>query len=183
MDLVVFIIAMAALGLLITLGNERNRAAIERVNQTAQEWAMQDLRLKRGTAEKAIEIRDTTHWLQSAASKALGTSIKLSAPEFLSDPDALLCFEAETGSRFAFSSDSPRELQRNLRRKKKNALDGASVNPLAVKLKKRTNIIPMNILNAGILFDLELPIAWKQITGQHLSSEQLWLYIFPEGNG
>jgi hypothetical protein len=179
MDLLVFIIAMAGLALLITLGNERNRAAIERVNQTAQEWAMQDLRLKRGTAQKAIEIQDTIHWLQSATSKALGTPIKLSAPEFLSNPDALLCFEAETGSVFAFSTYSPKELQRNLRGKKKNALDGASVNPLGVKLKKKTSVIPMNILNAGILFDLELPIVWKHLTGQHLSTEQLWLYIIP----
>ena len=140
---------------------------------------MQDLRLKRGTVQKAIEISDATHWLQSATSKTLGISVELSEPEFLSNPEAVVCLDAESGSVFAFSSCSPRELERSLRIKKKNALDVATRNPLSVKLNKKTSIFPMNILNSGILFDLELPIAWKQLTGQYVAAEQLWLYIFP----
>ncbi len=59
------------------------------------------------------------------------------------------------------------------------------------ELSKRTNqhpLIPwrkgissfeMTILNAGIRFDLELPVAWKGNTKEEVYSEKLWVYILP----
>lgn len=31
--------------------------------------------------------------------------------------------------------------------------------------------------NAGVMFDLELPVAWNVLTGHQTSSETLWAYI------
>jgi hypothetical protein len=35
----------------------------------------------------------------------------------------------------------------------------------------------LTILNAGILFDLEVALAWKSLTGEDLGSQSLWMFL------
>ncbi len=36
----------------------------------------------------------------------------------------------------------------------------------------------LSILNCGMFFDLELPLAWKALTDQHVEQmERLWMYV------
>ncbi len=42
------IIALIVFGTLISVGNERQRKAIDSISQQTQAWAIEDLRLKRG---------------------------------------------------------------------------------------------------------------------------------------
>jgi len=38
----------------------------------------------------------------------------------------------------------------------------------------------VSVINAGMFFDLELPLAWKTLAGRQLEQiDRLWLYIFP----
>ncbi len=51
-DLILAIIvigAVIAFGALVSVGNERQRRAIDALHHAYKQWALQDLRLKRGT--------------------------------------------------------------------------------------------------------------------------------------
>ncbi len=60
---VVVVGAVVAFGALISVGNERQRRAIEALHQAYKQWAVQDLRLKRGTVSTQTRIEDPTVWL------------------------------------------------------------------------------------------------------------------------
>ena len=109
----ILLIALVALGAIISLSNERARNAIERVNKTARLWAESDLRLKRGSAAKTIEIKDVTMWIQRATWRALSVSdVELTHLEtHQSEPTAIVYQDVATGERLIYSPHSPRELR------------------------------------------------------------------------
>jgi hypothetical protein len=51
-----------------------------------------------------------------------------------------------------------------------------STNPV-FRVGRSTPALEMSMLNAGAMFDVELPIAWSQLTGQVTGSHTLWVYI------
>ena len=57
---VVVVGAVIAFGALISVGNERQRSAIDTLHQAYKQWAVQDLRLKRGTVSAQTRIEDLT---------------------------------------------------------------------------------------------------------------------------
>src|SRR5512133_2054158 len=69
---VVVIASVIAFGALISVGNERQRRAIDALHQAYKQWAVQDLRLKRGTLSSQTQIEDLTAWLTRVTSLALG---------------------------------------------------------------------------------------------------------------
>ncbi len=49
-------------------------------------------------------------------------------------------------------------------------------NPL-LSLSRTTIAYEFSVLNAGVLFDLELQLAWKGLTGSNINQlERLWMY-------
>ena len=70
--------AVIFFGALISVGNERQRKAIDALREEAEKWAMQDLRLKRGQIAKDIQIPNPLVWLANAAAKASGQAVSLS---------------------------------------------------------------------------------------------------------
>lgn len=181
MDIIVIIIIVGVLAILITLGNERNRAAIEQINKTAQDWAVQDLRLKRGATAKNIEVTDPVAWLNKSTSRALDEQVDLTfAGSFPDAPSCVVFSEANSGKIFIYSPHSTKDLRQILKAasKKASRLDDANTNPLAMKLPKTAEktAVLMNIVNSGVLFDLELATVWPQYTRQTPSFECLWLY-------
>ena len=58
----------------------------------------------------------------------------------------------------------------------KTVFQYANQNPL-FSLAGNTTAYELTILNAGILFDLEVVLAWKSLTGEDLGSQSLWMFL------
>ena len=173
------LIALIVLGALISVGNERQRKAIDSISQQTQAWAIEDLRLKRGQVEANISIDNPIAWLNTAASRALGRQTQLSAPEIAEDPFAVSFVDHYSGETLFFSLLSPKTLRKLSKAKRSELSKRTSQHPL-IPWRKGIASFEMTILNAGIRFDLELPVAWQSITKEQTNSEHLWGYILPK---
>ena len=69
--------AAVVVGVLISIGNERQRKAIEQLRDDVRNWALGDLEIKRETASRDIQIIDPLAWLNDTARKATGEAWEL----------------------------------------------------------------------------------------------------------
>ena len=173
------LIALIVLGALISVGNERQRKAIDSISRQTQAWAIEDLRLKRGQVEANISIDNPIAWLNTAASRALGRQTQLSAPEIAENPLVISFVDHYAGETLIFSLLSPKVLRKLSKEKQSELSKRNSQHPL-IPWRKGITSFEMTILNAGIRFDLELPVAWQSITKEQTNSEHLWGYILPK---
>lgn len=173
---IAILFSLFVLGGLISLGNERQRKAIDRISEQARAWAIEDLRLKRGQIEHSLSIEDPIAWLGAAASKALGREIQLTLVEVLENPRAISCINEASGEALFFSLLSPKEL-RALAKKKRSELSKRGAQHPLLPWRKEIAPIEMNILNAGIRFDIELPAVWQKMTKEKVIKENLWGYV------
>jgi hypothetical protein len=171
----VVVIAVIIFGALISIGNEHQRKAIDDLREQIVLWAIQDLRIKREKITRDVRIDDSLVWLNHLTGKIIGHPVQLSSKEFFDSPTALV-YEIDHGDgKAVFTPLAPREI-RQLRKQRKNRLDQYSQgNPLFV-LPKNTTAFEISVLNANALFDLELPIAWKSLTGKEIDQHRIWLY-------
>ena len=173
------LIALIVFGALISVGNERQRKAIDSISQQTQAWAIEDLRLKRGQVEASISIDNPIAWLNMAVSRALGRETQLSVPEIAETPFAVSFVDQYAGETLVFSLLAPKALRALSREKRSELTDRTNQHPL-IPWRKGITTLEMTMLNAGIFFDLELPIAWQAITKEQTNSEHLWVYILPK---
>jgi hypothetical protein len=172
------LIALIVLGALISVGNERQRKAIDSISRQTQAWAIEDLRLKRGQVEANISVDNPIAWLNTAASRVLGRQTQLSVPEIAEHPLAISFVDQYTGETLVFSLLSPKMLRKLSREKRSELSKRTNQHPL-IPLRKGIAPLEMTILNAGIRFDIELPVAWKEITKKQTNREKLWVYVIP----
>lgn len=172
------LIALIVLGALISVGNERQRKAIDSISRQTQAWAIEDLRLKRGQVEANISIDNPIAWLNTAVSRMLGRETQLSAPEITESPLAVSFVDHYSGETLIFSLLSPKVLRKLAKEKRSELSKRTNQHPL-IPWRKSISSFEMTILNAGIRFDLELPMAWKDIAKEKTNSEKLWAYILP----
>lgn len=177
MSTFVIILGLVALGALISLGNERQRNALDSLRRQAEQWAMNDLRLKRGQMTQRTDIFYPTGWLAAATSKVLETRVDLRINNNYEEPIAVSYQDGESGKEFVYSLVPPKDAKKFSKRKRSH-LSSATSHPFARLRKNSVDIVEMNILNAGIVFDVELPIAWQKISKETTDSDHLWLYIF-----
>jgi len=164
-------------GALITRGNERQRRAIEKLHTAYKQWAVHDLRIKRGVASHQIKIEDLTSWLKKITSQAFGH--ETIALEYYKHESPLVSVEfqdASTGSIVVCTLESPGEVKKLLKKKRPTIAGDLRSNPI-FRLGKKTLAIELSMLNAGVMFDIELPVAWSLLTGHQTASETLWAYI------
>mgnify|MGYP006971734978 CR=1 FL=1 len=173
------LIALIVFGALISVGNERQRKAIDSISQQTQAWAIEDLRLKRGLVEINISIDNPIAWLNTVASRVLGRRTQFSVPEIAPNPFAVSFVDEDTGKTLVFSLLAPKALRALSREKRSELTDRTNQHPL-IPWRKGITTLEMTMLNAGIFFDLELPIAWQAITKEQTNSEHLWVYILPK---
>ena len=173
---IAILFSLVVLGGLISIGNERQRKAIDKLNKHAQAWAIEDLRLKRGQIEGNISIEDPVVWLSTAASRALGRQMQLSLVEVFENPTAISCVDNATGDAIIFSQMSPKELHA-LSKEKRGELSKRGVQHPLMHRSKSIEAVEMNILNAGIHFDLEINVAWKKLSSENASISHIWLYM------
>lgn len=174
---VVVIGAVIAFGALISVGNERQRQAIDTLHQAYKQWAVQDLRLKRGVISSQIQIDDLTAWLTRTTSLAFGRKTNVMDCQVHHTPVAAVEFrEAESGATVVFALESPQVLMPMLKKKSSAIRGNLDLNPL-LRVGKKTPVVELSILNAGMMFDMEFPVAWNSLTGQATQADVVWAYI------
>jgi hypothetical protein len=179
MEIILAIVVASAViffGALISMGNERQRKAIDGLREQVVLWAEQDLKIKREGLAQDVQVDDPVRWLNEVSRKAAGRNLDLHFVEFFDEPQAILCQTSGSGTMIIFSPSSPKDARR-LMSAGKGKLDSLSRHPLH-QFSTRWVVQEMSVLNAGILFDIELALAWKALTGQEIvPSDRLWMYF------
>lgn len=171
----VVVIAMIIFGALISMGNERQRRAIDGLREQVVLWAMQDLRIKREKLAREVKVDDPLEWLNSVVEKVIGNNLDLEVDEFFDEPQALVCRSKDVG-KVVLSPLSPTTLRQKTQGNRARLAQVAVDNPLN-SLPRGTQQYEISVLNGGMLFDLELPLAWKALTGQQVEHiDRLWFY-------
>ena len=179
MEIILAIVVAAAViffGALISIGNERQRKAIDALREQTELWAVQDLRIKRERLVREVRVDDPLDWLNKVVTKVSGLVMNLQSVEFLEEANTLLCMSGDHETRIFVSPFSPKEIQRIKRERRSRLSQFDKKNPLLF-LSRTTITYEFSVLNAGILFDLELQLAWKGLTGREIDQhEKLWMY-------
>lgn len=179
MEIILAIVVVAAViffGALISMGNERQRRAIDGLREQVVQWAIQDLRIKRERLARDVHVNDPLDWLNKVVARVFGSHLNLRVIEAIENPRVLICVAGDSSGKVVFSPHSPGEI-RAMKRVKHNRLSQyADRNPLFA-LPRNFSVYEISVLNGGLLFDLELPIAWNALTGQNIDQmERIWIY-------
>jgi hypothetical protein len=161
---------------LISVGNERQRKAIDDLREQTVLWALQDLRLKREKLAREVRIDDPLGWLNKVASKICGYTQNLQVVDAFEEPRALICATGD-GGKVVFSPLSLGEIYQLKRDRRSRLSQYADQNPL-MALPRRVTAYELSVLNTGVMFDLELPLVWKGLTHQGVEQmEHMWMYM------
>ena len=169
------VIAVIIFGALISVGNERQRKALDGIREQAALWALQDLRLKREKLARGVKVDDPVKWLNSVVTKVYGEFLDLKVTEVFDAPQTLVCMDKDA-RRVLLSLASPGDIRRMKRERKNKLLLVRNTHPL-LDLPQRVEQVEISILNGGILFDLELAAAWEKLSGREIiGMEKVWVY-------
>ena len=170
-------VAVIFFGALISLGNERQRKVIDGLREQVVLWAMQDLRIKREGLARDVHVDDPLGWLNKVAARVCGYDLNLQVIEVLENPRVLICTTVAGSEKIIFTPHSPGEI-RTMKRVKNNRLSKyANRNPL-LSFPRDISAFECSVLNNGFLFDLELPLVWKGLTGNNVDEMGiLWMYM------
>jgi hypothetical protein len=144
----VVVIAVIIFGALISMGNERQRRALDGIRKQTALWASQDLRLKREKIARDVKVDDPIKWLNMVAAKVCGELLDLTVAEVFNEPQTLVCID-KNSRRVVVSLASPEEIRR-LKRERKNKLRGMSNRHPLFNLPQKTGQVELSILN-GLL--------------------------------
>ena len=179
MEIILAIVVASAViffGALISMGNERQRKAIDGLREQVVLWAVQDLKIKREHLARTVQVPDPLGWLNRAVSKVCGYDLKLQVIEMSEEPPALACASADGSARIIIALLSPTDIRRIGTGRQNRLSQFAGHNPLLL-VRKGASVHELSILNGGLLFDLELSLAWKGLTGKDLdTTARLWIY-------
>lgn len=180
MEIILAILVASAViifGALISMGNERQRRAIDNLCEQVVLWAMQDLRLKRERLAHDVKVDDPLGWLNKVATRVCGYDLNLLVVESVDNPRILICATGDGSGKVIFTSLAPGEIQAMKRAKHNRLSQYADRNPL-LSLPRNATAFECSVLNNGILFDLELPIVWKGLTGSDVDGiSSMWIYM------
>jgi hypothetical protein len=175
---VMVVCAVIVFGALISVGNERQRRAIDGLREQAMQWAVQDLRIKRAELARDVRVDDPLAWLNRVVSKAIGREMELEIVEVSHQPPALVCAAPQENARLLITPQSPREIRSASRRSGGRLAQRGELDALLAVLAK-AKAYELSVLNTGILFDLELQLAWKGLVNQATNHfDHLWLFVW-----
>ena len=135
--------AVIVFGALIVVGNERQKRELARIRKVEEQWAEQDLRIKRGKLARETNIEEPVAWLSAATSKAMSLPVVLTAKEVLTNPDAVAFVDLESGRKFIFTllpPDNIRQLAKKRKSSKASRLNAA--HPL-LPIRRGTEIVEL----------------------------------------
>lgn len=180
MEIILAIVVASAViffGALISMGNERQKNAIEDLREQLSHWAIQDLLIKRERLAHDVRVDDPIGWFNEQTEKVTGYKVNLQVIEKSDEPQAFLCEKQESATKILYCFNSPKEIER-IRKAQKNKLNLINTHVFS-QIPSNYNVYEATILNTGLLFDKELAIAWQGITGYLLRNEQkLWIFVF-----
>lgn len=181
MEIILAIVVASAViffGALISMGNERQRKAIDGLREQVVLWAVQDLKIKREHLARTVQVPDPLGWLNKTASRVYGYDLKLQVLEIFEEPQSLVCASGDGSIRVVFSPLSPAEVRRMKSENQNRLSQFAGQHPLLL-LPRNVSVHELSVLNGGLLFDLELSLAWKALTGFDLEmANRLWIYKY-----
>lgn len=182
MEIILAIVVVSAViffGALISMGNERQRKAIDGLREQVVLWAVQDLNLKTESIIRDIKIEDPYKWLSNIAEKAFGEPFDLSSIEFADTLQAIIC-DANDGKRVLFSPVSPIDIHKLKHERQNKLLRIGKSNPLMLFSHNAIHV-QMSTLNNGPFFDAELKIVWKTLCGKTLLYNGIiWIYLLQQ---
>ena len=180
MEIILAIAVISAViffGALISIGNDRQRKAIDGLRHQVTMWAIQDLRIKGEKFAREVTVKDPLEWLSRVVSKASGKQYDLDVVGTVDNHLALVCLDRNGNHKLAVSLQSPLE-SRKAGAKQRNRLSGGDLQDDFLSLVKRADVYELSLLNGGTLFDLELQVVWEQLTRQrHDGRDVLWVYV------
>ena len=182
------VILAALLAGLITVGLERQRRELCEIRRQVEEWAGEDLEIKRVRLAPQVKVADAVAWVDTCAARATGgePGIERFPVETAYGEPKVLAGEDATGRRYLLSATTPEAVRRipvpGRRPWARTRLSryGNHRHPL-VPLSGRIETYRLSTLNCGIAFDLEAAQVWKRFTGEELKMKELWLYVLPRG--
>lgn len=176
---ILVLFAILLLGVLISIGNERQRKAIDGIREQAESWAEQDIVIKREKLARQINIGEPAAWLEKTAAATLGAAVKVATvtPWRKNGLTALVCL-CQDGRRLVFSPAQRKAFLDAASVKSKGALASAESGPLGDKLK-RIPSYDLSVVTSGMFFDIEAGQVWQSLTGEHLPAPRLTMYEVP----
>jgi hypothetical protein len=178
--LLAIVVASAVIffGALISMGNERQRRAIDGLREQVVLWAVQDLRIKRERLARDVHVDNPLIWLNSIVTKACGYDLNIQIIEAFEEPLSLVCTSGDGISKIVFTPLSPEYLRKIKNSKHNRLVQFAGGNPL-LSLPRDVKVFEISVLNGGLLFDVELPLVWKSLTGHTLDDrDRLWVFMY-----
>lgn len=180
MEIILAIVVASAViffGALISIGNERQRKAIDYLSDQISSWAIKDIQLKRSNISCNVKIDDPVKWLIKVIGNASDKELNLEIIEFLDNPQALVCADKDTGRSIVFSPVSPRDVY-HYKHKQKSKLARTGISHPLLRLPHQLHIKELTVLENGILFDLEFHFVWKKLTGKDIDQiNKCWVYF------
>ncbi|MBN1438455.1 MAG: hypothetical protein JW929_03515 [Anaerolineales bacterium] len=180
------VILVALLAALITVGLERQRKELAEIRKQIENWAGEDLEVKRVKLAPQINVPDPAAWLNTCAARAMGgePGIARFPVETSYGEPKVLAAEDAGGRRYLLSAHTPEAIRRipvpgrwPWSRSRLSRF-GSNLHPL-VPLNGKIETYQLSTLNCGIAFDLEAAQVWKKLTGEDLKMKELWLYVMP----
>ncbi|HKJ39846.1 MAG TPA: hypothetical protein VJ972_13795 [Anaerolineales bacterium] len=174
---IVVAIAVIFFGALISIGNDRQRRAIDNLREQIVFWATRDLHIKREKLVQDVRVDEPLEWLCSLASRVSGRNLDLDVLRFVEGSNLLVCVDKNNGHKYVFSPNSLKDIKRSQKAGRNRLSRQLSVES-EFMLPKNAPAYEMSVFNAGILFDLELAIAWRKITEKGLvGCDVLWMFV------
>lgn len=179
MEILLAIVVTSAViffGALISIGNERQRRAIDGLREQVVLWAVQDLKIKGEGLAQDVQVKDPLHWLNESSRKVSGRNLDLLIVETFDEPQAILCQSPQVDTTIIFSPSHPKEIRRQMSGGK-GKLDSLNRHPFH-QFSSQWAVHELSVLNAGVLFDIELKLAWKALTGREIgAADRLYVYF------
>jgi hypothetical protein len=180
---VTVVVAVVLIGVLIWVGNEQQRKALDELRTDVRQWALGDLEIKRMKAAREIRILDPMGWLDNMVRKVMGVSPRISdIAGVLDKPEAVVTI-TENARYLVFSPVHPDQMGRIIQDldRLQRIRDTSPLNPMRKIGKRRSKVetYELSALNAGMFFDIEADKVWRMIAKRPLESNRLWIYDIP----
>jgi hypothetical protein len=180
---VTVVVAVVLIGVLIWIGNEQQRKALDELRTDVRQWALGDLELKRMKAAREIKILDPMGWLDNMVRRVMGVSPRISdIAGVLDRPEAVVTI-TDNARYLVFSPVHPDQMGRIIQDldRIQRIRDTSPLIPMRKLGRRRSKveIYELSALNAGMFFDIEADKVWRMIAKRPLDSNRLWIYDIP----
>ncbi len=174
------LIGIIALGMIISIGNERQRRALDEIRKQIEGWAAEDIRMKRAKAVGEIHVSDPKHWIASTASRIFGALVPVEDVSVWEHNNVKALVATSDGRTLVLTPVPPERFipANQVDGKKHNRLTGPVVTILG-KNPRKVPVYECSVLTHGAFFDLEARSLWQNLTGESLELDRMWLYDVP----